>query len=381
MTKLNLIATIPDSSEGERLDRALSIIWPDYSRAQLKQWILAGNVTLENDIITVPRHKVRGGQQVALNAQLMAQTAWTAEKLPLDIVYEDDDIIIINKTANCIVHPGAGNATGTLINGLLYHAPTLANVPRCGLIHRLDKDTTGLLVVAKTVAAHQHLSKAMLAREIKRHYAAVIQGVVIAGNTIDAPIGRHPIMRTKMAIAAQGRQAVTHYRVAERFRAHTLLDIELETGRTHQIRVHLLHQGYPIVGDRTYGKKIALENKISTDLQQSIRALTRQALHAKHLSLLHPTTAKPMQFDAPLPQDMLDLITALKLDQESFFLVGQTITYFQLGQHRPTIFERPHNVTVAPAKTTMIHLIYLFKLVIIPKEYSVTVSTYTKIGN
>ncbi len=261
------------------------------------------------------KDKVLGGEQVQIEAQLPVQNAGVdAEAMPLEVVHKDRALLVINKPAGLVVHPGAGNRQHTLQNALLGLDPKLAVVPRAGLVHRLDKDTSGLLVVARTPEAHTALVAAMAAREITREYLAIVIGVVTGGATIDEPIGRHRTQRTRMAVRADGRPAVTHYRVLERFRGHTLLKVVLETGRTHQIRVHLAHAGYPVAGDPVYGSRRRLIAHCSPRLEQQLRGFTRQALHAARLSLAHPTTGRELSFEAPLPQDMRRLVAALQAD-------------------------------------------------------------------
>ena len=316
MNKINLTETVPAHLNQERLDRALAQIWPKHSRAQHKQWILSKSVSINGVEINKPRHKVHEGDLVAITATMPLQTQWRAQQISLNIVYEDKDIIVINKPPGLVVHPGAGNIDSTLANALLHHCPGIESLPRCGLVHRLDKDTTGLMISAKSFEAYTNLTQMMQERLISREYQAIVQGLVISGSTIDEPVGRHPTQRTKMAVTTGGKFAITHYWVNEKFRAHSLLDIKLETGRTHQIRVHLTHKGYPIVGDPTYKKQIALEHKISPSLQSTIKSFPRQALHAKSLTLPHPVTSEPLQFEIELPADMQTLLSALRESTE-----------------------------------------------------------------
>lgn len=304
---------LPADYAGLRLDQALARALPQYSRARLQSWIEAGAVQVDG---RAPRSKdkVLGGEQVQIEAQLEAQTEVAAEKLPIDVVHKDRALFVINKPAGVVVHPGAGNPGKTLQNALLALDPKLAVVPRAGLVHRLDKDTSGLLVVARTVEAHAALVAALAAREFGRHYFAICNGVMTGGRTVDEPIGRHRTQRTRMDVRHDGRDAVTHFRLVKRFRAHTLVRAELETGRTHQIRVHLAHIGNPIVGDQVYGGRLRIPAG-ATSLAADLRAMKRQALHAAHLSLTHPTTGKEMSWDAPLPEDMTKLLEALERDQ------------------------------------------------------------------
>lgn len=310
--------TIPDTLVGKRLDAALAQILSDYSRAQIQQWLKQGFLTDQDQQALKGKEKTYLGQTVLFNKPEQQDTHWQAEAMPLNIVYEDDDLIVINKPAGLIVHPGAGAPGGTLINGLLAHHPDLAGVPRCGLVHRLDKDTTGLMVVTKTEHAHQQLSHDLQARTVKRHYEAITKGVLISGGTIDVAMGRHPRHRTKMAINPQGRHAVTHYRVIHRYRQHTHIDIALETGRTHQIRVHFEHHNHPLVGDPVYGSHIRPAGKRSEILQSALQSFRRQALHAKSLQLTHPSSQALMTWEAPLPADLRALLDALTDDERTY---------------------------------------------------------------
>lgn len=304
---------IPAELAGSRLDQALSALFPDYSRSRLQQWIKQGAVTVDGRSAR-PRDPVFGGERVVIEAELEAVSAVAPQEIPLQIVFEDADLLVLDKPPGLVVHPAAGNWDGTLQNALLHHAPALAQLPRSGIVHRLDKDTSGLLVVAKTIEAHTHLVAAMQAREIKREYLALVQGPVISGGTIEGDIGRHPVDRKRMAVVHAGKPAVTHYRVEERFRAHTLLRVILETGRTHQIRVHLAHIHLPIIGDPVYGGRLKLPRAASAELIAALRGFRRQALHAARLSLEHPRNGEPLSFEAPLPADMAALLAALRAD-------------------------------------------------------------------
>jgi len=299
---------------GLRLDQALAKALPQYSRARLQGWIEAGAVRIDGH---APRARdiVRGGEQVNIEAQIEPEYQVTAEKLPLQVLFEDAALIVIDKPAGLVVHPGAGNASHTLQNALLALDPKLAVVPRAGIVHRLDKDTSGLLVVARTLEAHTALVAALAAREVKREYVAICGGVMTGGGTVDQPIGRHRSVRTRMAVRGDGREAVTHYRIGKRFRAHTLVNVQLETGRTHQIRVHLGHIGHPVVGDPVYGGRRRLPRGASAELIAALEAFKRQALHAARLELEHPATGRAVHWEAPLPQDMVELIAALDADR------------------------------------------------------------------
>jgi len=308
-----LSASIPETMAGQRLDQALAQLFSDYSRARLQQWIRDDCVRL-NGVIPRPRDRVSGGERVEVHAQLEPQGEWQAESIPLDIVFVDEHILVVNKPAGLVVHPAAGNREGTLVNALLHYDPELALVPRAGVVHRLDKDTSGLLVIARTLTSHKALIEMMQRREIQRHYQAVVQGVMTAGNTIDAPLGRHPVQRTKMAVVKGGRPAVTHYRVLERFRAHTHIQVQLETGRTHQIRVHMAHIRYPLVGDPVYGGRLRIPPGCTAALNEQLHTFRRQALHAARLQLVHPLTNQDMAWEAPLPADMQRLLEVLRAD-------------------------------------------------------------------
>jgi len=304
---------LPATLAGLRLDQALAKALPQYSRARLTAWIEAGAVQV-NGRRPKPRDAVRGGEAVIIEAQLPADTTVAAEDLPLEVVFEDRALLVIDKPAGLVVHPGAGNAHHTLQNALLAHDPELALVPRAGIVHRLDKETSGLLVVARTPETHTALVAALAAREVKREYVAICAGVMTGGGTVDEPIGRHRSVRTRMAVRANGREAVTHYRIGQRFRAHTRVDVQLQTGRTHQIRVHLAHIGFPVVGDPAYGGRRRLPRGASSDLIAALQNLKRQALHAARLALVHPLTGRAVQWEAPLPADMRQLLAALQAD-------------------------------------------------------------------
>lgn len=315
--KIQQTLIIPEESAGLRLDQALARLLPDYSRAQIQEWIKNNNILLEN-VVAKKRAIVIGGETVTVNAELKAQPAWEAQSIDLAIVYEDDALLVINKPVGMVVHPGAGNSRNTLLNALLHHVPALQNLPRAGIIHRLDKETSGLLVIAKTQAALTNLSTQLKARTVSRIYQTVVSGLFVSGGTIKAPIGRHPIQRKRMAVMADtGKPAITHYRIVERYRAHTRLKVQLETGRTHQIRVHMAHIHHPILGDPTYGGRLQLPKGASPELIQQLRTFKRQALHACELGLIHPTTNKAMTWRAPLPDDMLKLIDCLIKDVPS----------------------------------------------------------------
>lgn len=306
-------ALIPAELAGLRLDQALAKLFPDYSRSRLAQWIKDGRVMLD-ERVPRPRDPVVGGQRLRLTVAEEPLMELKPEALPLEIVYADSSLIVVNKPAGLVVHPGAGNPAGTLQNALLHYEPALINVPRCGLVHRLDKDTSGLLAVARTLEAHTKLVAVLAARQFEREYEAVVTGVLTGGGTVDAPLARHAVDRKRMSVREGGRAAVTHYRVIQRFRAHTHVSVKLETGRTHQIRVHLAHIRHPLVGDPVYGRRLAIPADATLSLQEALRSFRRQALHARRLGLAHPVSGEFLRWEAPLPDDMQHLLQALDLD-------------------------------------------------------------------
>ncbi|TPH18171.1 23S rRNA pseudouridine(1911/1915/1917) synthase RluD [Litorilituus lipolyticus] len=308
--------SVPESCLGKRLDQTLAQMFPDYSRSRLKDWILAGCVTVNGEVLDRPREKMYGGEIITIDAQVEAEIRFEAQDIPLNIVYEDDDILVINKPAGLVVHPGAGNPDGTVLNALLHHCPELEVVPRAGIVHRLDKDTTGLMVVAKTIAAQTNLVEALQLREITREYEAVANGIMTAGGVVDEPIGRHATKRTHMAVTFSGRPSVTHYRVMEKYRLHTRLRLRLETGRTHQIRVHMSHISHPLVGDPVYGGRPRPPKNATPELLDVLRGFKRQALHAAMLSLFHPITGEQMTWHAELPEDFVELVSVLQQDNK-----------------------------------------------------------------
>ncbi|MBG2714797.1 23S rRNA pseudouridine(1911/1915/1917) synthase RluD [Proteus mirabilis] len=316
--QIRLNATVADSQLGQRLDQALAELFPDYSRSRIKEWILDNRVQVNDKIINKPKEKMLGSEKIEVDALIEEDVRWEPQNIPLNIVYEDDDILVINKPRDLVVHPGAGNPDGTVLNALLYRYPEIVNVPRAGIVHRLDKDTTGLMVVAKTVPAQTHLVEALQRREITREYEAVATGRMTAGGLVNEPISRHPTKRTHMAVHPMGKPAVTHYRVMEHFRAHTRLRLRLETGRTHQIRVHMAHIHHPLIGDQLYGGRSRPLKGASEEFRETLRRFDRQALHATMLRLYHPITGIEMEWHAPLPDDMVELIRVLKVDAEQF---------------------------------------------------------------
>jgi len=318
---VNLSATVPTTLAGKRLDQALAELFPAYSRARLQEWIKQEQVTIDGKF-KKPRERVLGGELIEITAHIPRTESWEAQNIPLDIVYEDDSLLVINKPIGLVVHPAAGNPDKTLVNALLNHAPHLAELPRAGVVHRLDKDTSGLLVVAKTINAHTQLIRQLQARTVKREYQAIVTGNLIAGGTVNVNIGRHPVQRQRMAALEFGKPAITHYRVVERFPAHTRLKVQLETGRTHQIRVHMAHIQHPIVGDLTYGGRLYMPKHASEPLRQTLREFKRQALHAQRLGLMHPETNEYKEWETPLPEDMQRLLEVLREDRdasENFF--------------------------------------------------------------
>lgn len=306
-------ALIPGELAGLRVDQALARLFPEYSRSRLSQWIKDGCVLLD-DRVPRPRDAVASGQRLRLRVVEQPLAELAAEPLPLEIVFADADLIVVNKPAGLVVHPGAGHPAGTLQNALLHYEPRLINVPRCGLVHRLDKDTSGLLAVARTLEAHTKLVAALAARAFEREYEAIVVGVLTGGGTVDAPIARHPVDRKRMSVREGGRPAVSHYRVIKRFRVHTHISVKLETGRTHQIRVHLAHLRHPLVGDPVYGRRLAIPADASLSLIEALRAFKRQALHARRLGLAHPVSGELLHWEAPLPADMAYLLQALDHD-------------------------------------------------------------------
>lgn len=305
---------VPESCLGKRLDQTIAEMFPDYSRSRLKDWILAGSVSVNGTVVTKAREKMYGGESIEIGAEVESEIRFEAQDLPLNIVYEDDDILVINKPAGFVVHPGAGNPDGTVLNALLHHCPSLDVVPRAGIVHRLDKDTTGLMVVAKTIAAQTNLVDSLQRREITREYEAIANGIMTAGGVVDEPIGRHATKRTHMAVTFSGRPSVTHYRVLEKYRLHTRLRLRLETGRTHQIRVHMAHITHPLVGDPVYGGRPRPPKNATEELRDMLRQFKRQALHAAMLSLYHPITGELMTWRAEIPEDFQLLARMLKED-------------------------------------------------------------------
>jgi len=313
---------VPEELAGKRFDSIAAQLFPEFSRGRLQQWIESGQLTVDGEA-RQKKHKLAAGATLQIDADFEVESVWVAEPLPLNIVFEDEHLLVLNKSANCVVHPAAGQPSGTLANAILAHCPGNAELPRCGIIHRLDKDTTGLLIVAKTLLAHASLVAQLQDRSVKRIYRAIACGKLIAGGTIDAPIGRHPVQRTKMAViqnrrASDGEEpvsgsktAITHYRIARRYEHFTELTIQLETGRTHQIRVHMAHIRHPLLGDATYNPRYKRPPGISDELNEALKTFRRQALHATELSFLHPASGESCDFHAKPPTDYMALLDAL----------------------------------------------------------------------
>ena len=307
------IAIVPDSAAGRRLDAVLADLFPEYSRSRLSAWIKSGDVSVDGAPAR-GRDPVRGGEAVTLSAVQETQTHAVAEDIPLDVLYEDEHVLVIDKPAGLVVHPGAGNPAGTLVNALLHRDPSLELLPRAGIVHRLDKDTSGVMVVARTLPAHTALVEQLSNRQVHRQYLAIVVGALVSGGTANAAIDRHPRDRVRMAVREDGKDAVTHYRLRERFRNHTALECRLETGRTHQIRVHMAHLKHPIVGDPLYGGSFKLPKGASEDFIAALRGFKRQALHAEVLEFAHPVTGEPIRCSAPIPEDMQHLLRLLRED-------------------------------------------------------------------
>lgn len=314
---IHLQAEVPYELGSQRLDQVAAQLFPEHSRSRLSAWIKEGRLTVDGAVLR-PRDPVHAGALLALQAEQEAQGEWLAQDIALNIVYEDDHLLVIDKPAGLVVHPAAGHADGTLLNALLHHVPDIVNVPRAGIVHRLDKDTTGLMVVAKTIEAHTQLVAQLQARSVGRIYEAIVIGQLTSGGTVDAPIGRSSAQRQRMAVTAGGKPAVTHYRVLERFRSHTHVRVKLETGRTHQIRVHMSHIGYPLVGDPVYAGRFRIPPGASPTLVQELKSFPRQALHARFLELQHPATGLRMKWQSALPDDFVWMLSLLRQDRESF---------------------------------------------------------------
>ncbi len=312
-------AVVPSELRGTRLDQVAQILFSDFSRSQLQNWIKSGELQV-NGKTQRPKDKLYGGEVLNLEATLAPQGEWKPEPIALDIVYEDDSILVINKPAGLVVHPAAGNHDGTLLNALLHHSSEQECLPRAGIVHRLDKDTSGLMVVAKTLTAQTSLVNQLQDRSMGREYEAVAVGAMTAGGKVDAPIGRHPTHRVKMAVVTgpSGKPARTHYRVVGRYPQHTHIRLKLETGRTHQIRVHMAHIRHPLVGDNLYAGGFKIPPKVSPELIEALKGFSRQALHAETLTLIHPESDEEVSWSVPIPDDMQQLLAALQKDKKEF---------------------------------------------------------------
>ncbi len=307
---------LPAAQAGQRLDQALAGLLPEYSRSLIQKWIRSGLVQI-NAATARARDRVRGGEQVRISIEPSAGESWEAQAIPVSVVYEDDELLVVDKPAGLVVHPAAGNWEGTLLNALLNRDPQLRQLPRAGIVHRLDKDTSGLLVVARTERARRDLTEQLRQRSLTREYLTVVCGVAVAGGTIDAPISRHRVHRKRMTVSAGGRDAVSHFRVEARYRAHSLLRVSLESGRTHQIRVHMAHQRFPVFGDPVYGGRLHIPPLSSEAFAAVLRAFRRQALHAARLALVHPASGETVSWSSPLPADMAALVEALEGDMRA----------------------------------------------------------------
>ncbi|MDM1250245.1 23S rRNA pseudouridine(1911/1915/1917) synthase RluD [Acinetobacter johnsonii] len=316
-TRLSLQFQLDETYLGQRIDQVAATIWSDFSREKLKQWLKEGHLLVNGNSVK-PKYKCEGFELLTLDVELEAQTRSLPEDIPLDIVYEDDDIIVVNKPVGMVVHPGAGNSSGTLVNALLHHYPKSAELTRAGLVHRIDKDTSGLLVVAKNLEAQFSLSKQLAKKTVYRVYDLIVYGNVIAGGTVDEPIKRHPVDRVKMAVLPGGKDAVTHYNVKERFQHFTRIQARLETGRTHQIRVHFSYIGFGLVGDPVYMPRVRVPAGATELLDETLRSFRRQALHAAELGLKHPRTGEEMLFKAPWPADLATLVDVLRTENKAY---------------------------------------------------------------
>jgi len=316
-TRLSLQFQLDETYLGQRIDQVAATIWSDFSREKLKQWLKEGHLLVNGNSVK-PKYKCEGFELLTLEVELEAQTRSLPEDIPLDIVYEDEDIIVVNKPVGMVVHPGAGNSSGTLVNALLHHYPKSAELTRAGLVHRIDKDTSGLLVVAKNLEAQFSLSKQLAKKTVYRVYDLIVYGNVIAGGTVDEPIKRHPVDRVKMAVLPGGKDAVTHYNVKERFQHFTRIQARLETGRTHQIRVHFSYIGHGLVGDPVYMPRVRVPAGATELLDETLRGFRRQALHAAELGLKHPRTGDEMLFKAPWPADLATLVDVLRTENKAY---------------------------------------------------------------
>ena len=298
---------------GMRLDQVAATLFPDYSRARLQKWIRSGDLTVDGHAAKAT-YRINGNETLFLDAQAERQGTAMPQDIPLDIIHADEDLVVINKPAGLVVHPAAGHPDGTLQNALLNFDEKLAVLPRSGIVHRLDKDTSGVMVVARSLRAHTSLVDQLQTRKMSRIYRAVATGDIVARGTVDAPIGRHPRDRKRMAVVASGKPAVSHYRVLKRFNGVTYVEVSLESGRTHQIRVHMAHIGHSLAGDPVYGRNLKMKRGLPAGLVEAVRSFPRQALHAYRLSLVHPATLLPVTFNAPLPEDIEHLLARLEAE-------------------------------------------------------------------
>ncbi|VFP78717.1 Ribosomal large subunit pseudouridine synthase D [Candidatus Erwinia haradaeae] len=316
--KIELNAIVPLDPVKNRLDQILVELFPKYSRSMLKKWILCQCVTVNGVVIHIAKKRIFGGEKICINVEIKQIDPWEAKEIPLHIVYEDQYILVIDKQPNLVVHPGAGHNHDTVLNALIYYFPAIKEVPRAGIVHRLDKDTTGLMVIAKTPSAHAHLIKALKERKITREYEAIAIGCMISGGMVNSPISRHPTKRTHMAINHFGKPAITYYRILKKFRSHTWLKLQLHTGRTHQIRVHMAHINHPLVGDPIYGGRLRLPKGASESVISTLHSFRRQALHATMLCLEHPILGIQMKWNSKLPQDIVNLLSSLETDMKVY---------------------------------------------------------------
>jgi len=301
---------IPERMTGQRLDVALSEMLPDYSRSKITDWIKSGEALINHKTFK-PKDKVNGSEMVELTISQKQNNDWVGEDIPLKVVFEDEDIIVLNKAVGMVTHPGAGNWSGTLANALLYYEPKLTTLDRAGIVHRLDKNTSGLMVVSRNEKSQKYLVEQLQTHSVSREYSAIVYGHMISGGTIDEPINRDTKDRVKQAVSSHGKEAITHYRVINRYQNHTHVKAILETGRTHQIRVHLSHIGHPLIGDTMYGGKVRFPRKADAILKEALVSFKRQALHARKLTLTHPVSGELMSWKSPLPEDMLALLNVL----------------------------------------------------------------------
>ncbi len=302
--------TVDIDVRGQRLDQVIVSLLPDYSRSRLQQWLKKGKILVDG-VSLKGKTKLKGGESICVTIELEQQGQWQAEPIPLDIIYEDETLLVINKPVGLVVHPAVGNQSGTLLNALLHHCPDLINVPRAGIVHRIDKDTSGLLVVAKTLTAQTHLVNQLQQRAFEREYEAIALGEMISGGCVDEAIGRHPTQRVKMAVMKNpnnGKEAITHYRIKQKYRSYTHLTVKLETGRTHQIRVHMAYINAPLVGDQTYGGRLRIPADCSAEFKQFLHDFRRQALHARKLGLIHPQTGEWIDWEVERPDDLQQLL-------------------------------------------------------------------------